>query len=130
MVNFIVELSFNVEAESKDEALILAKEKLGDMDFINGNITVKGDSVELLSLKGYVVSSIYREKVIEHLKYAGVNGDTPTGISNSTSILISHLSKVLKELTDKNLIICINPEAKKGRIYRLTSIGEKVQDIL
>lgn len=134
MVNFIVDLNFNVEAETMDEALILAKEKISnDNDFVNDNITIKGDSIELLTLKGYVISSDYRKKVLEYLKSISENNmycDTPSGIANSTGVLINHLSKVLKELTDKNLIRCINPEAKKGRLYCLTEMGEQVQNTI
>lgn len=131
MVDFIVDLSFNVEAETMEEALLLAKEKIsGDRDFVNDNITVKSDNIELLTLKGFVISSVYREKVLEYLKFVDLNGDTPSGISNGTGVLINHLSRVLKELNDKGLVRCINPEAKKGRIYCLTWIGEKVQEIL
>lgn len=130
MVNFIVDLSFNVEVESSEEALMLAKEKIRDMDFVNDNLTVKGDGVELLTLKGFVISSMYREKVLEHLRSVDVNGDTPTGISNNTGMGANNVSKILKDLNNKGLIVCINPEAKKGRIYRLTSTGEKVLDII
>ena len=134
MVNFIVDLNFNVEAETMNEALILAKEKISnDNDFVNDNITIKGDSIELLTLKGYVISSDYRKKVLEYLKSISENNmycDTPSGIANSTGVLINHLSKVLKELTDKNLIRCINPEAKKGRLYCLTEMGEQVQNTI
>lgn len=134
MVNFIVDLNFNVEAETMNEALILAKEKISnDNDFVNDNITIKGDTIELLTLKGYVISSDYRKKVLEYLKSISENNmycDTPSGIANSTGVLINHLSKVLKELTDKNLIRCINPEAKKGRLYCLTEMGEQVQNTI
>ena len=130
-MKFNVDLNFNVEAESSEEALSIAKEKLyNDFDFIKENIVVKGDIIDLLILKGYVVSSLYREKVLEHLNYVGVNGDTPSGISCGSGVLINHLSKVLKELSDKELVVCINPEVRKGRIYRLTWLGEKVVDIL
>lgn len=140
MVNFIVDLNFNVEAETMNEALILAKEKISnDNDFVNDNITIKGDTIEFLkeyktlTLKGYVISSDYRKKVLEYLKSISENNmycDTPSGIANSTGVLINHLSKVLKELTDKNLIRCINPEAKKGRLYCLTEMGEQVQNTI
>ena len=52
----------------------------------------------------------------------------PTQISMETHIMINHLSKVLRELQNHNLIECINPSAKKGRLYRLTRLGEQVQE--
>ncbi|WP_225370460.1 hypothetical protein [Methanobrevibacter arboriphilus] len=37
---------------------------------------------------------------------------TPSKISKSTNIKMSHISTILKELSDKNLIKCLNPQKK------------------
>ena len=36
------------------------------------------------------------------------------------------MSKVLKELKDAGVAECINEEARKGRLYRLTDLGEEI----
>lgn len=41
-----------------------------------------------------------------------------------------HISKVLGELKAHELVECINPEVRKGRLYRLTDKGEKVTENL
>ena len=51
---------------------------------------------------------------------------TPTQIANDAGIRTNHISKVLKELKETGVAECINPEMRKGRIYRLTSLGEEI----
>ena len=36
------------------------------------------------------------------------------------------MSKVLKELKESGVAECINEEARKGRLYRLTELGEEI----
>ena len=76
-------------------------------------------------LKQYVLSSQYRYKVMMVLSRDGVK--IPSQISVETMILKNHISKILRELKLKGLIECINEESRKGRLYRLTSIGEQVK---
>ena len=134
-MEFTCTVKYTVEAESFEDAEIQAKTKLinNNIDFVNDNLEVEcTDPVidEYLILKSYVKISSYREKVIEALKTAGVNGLTPTEIAEECGILVNHISKVLKELRDKDLIQCINPRVRKGRIYRLTATGELIGGLL
>ena len=48
----------------------------------------------------------------------------PTQIARNSEIRSNHISKVLSELKAHELVECINPEVRKGRLYRLTSDGE------
>ena len=50
----------------------------------------------------------------------------PKQIAEYSDILPNHISKVLRELSDNNLIVCINPESRKGRLYKLTPFGNNV----
>lgn len=50
----------------------------------------------------------------------------PTQIVENSGIRTNHISKVLGELKAHELVECINPEAKKGRLYRLTEKGEDI----
>lgn len=78
---------------------------------------------ELLKLTSYVEISKYREKT---LKSIGNNVKIPTNIAKDSDIRTNHISKVLSELKSKEIVECINEEARKGRLYRLTDTGKKV----
>lgn len=38
----------------------------------------------------------------------------------------THTSKYLKSLKERELIICLNEEAKRGRLYQLTEKGKEI----
>lgn len=78
---------------------------------------------ELLKLVSYVKISKYREKT---LKSIGNNVKIPTKIAKDSGIRTNHISKVLTELKGKEIVECINEEARKGRLYRLTETGKEV----
>lgn len=78
---------------------------------------------ELLKLTSYVEISKYREKT---LKSIGNNVKIPTNIAKDSDIRTNHISKVLSELKSKGIVECINEEARKGRLYRLTDTGKEV----
>ena len=82
---------------------------------------------EMLKKISYVNISSYRAKTVKSLQ-----GDVkiPTKIAEDTGILPNHMSKVLKELKDAGIAECINPEVRKGRLYRLTGTGETIADNL
>ena len=50
----------------------------------------------------------------------------PSVIARNTDIYTNHISKVLNQLKEHGLVECINPEAKRGRFYRLTEKGEEI----
>ena len=50
----------------------------------------------------------------------------PSNIARDSGIRTNHISKVLGELKNHELVECINPEVRKGRLYRLTETGEEV----
>ena len=80
-------------------------------------------SDEMLTEISYVNISKYRTKVMKTL-----DGEVkiPTAIAKDSGIRTNHVSKVLSELKAHELIECINPEARKGRLYRQTEKGEEV----
>ena len=55
---------------------------------------------------------------------------TPTEIARDTGINRAHMSNVLRELKQSEIVECINEEVRKGRIYRLTSTGDEIADHL
>ena len=80
-------------------------------------------SDEMLIEISYVQISKYREKVMKSLE-----GEVkiPSQIAKDSDIRVNHISKVLAELKAHELIECINPEVRKGRLYRLTDKGEDI----
>lgn len=80
-------------------------------------------SDEMLTEISYVQISKYRTKVMKTLE-----GDVkiPTAIANDSCIRTNHISKVLGELKEHELVECINPEVRKGRLYRLTDKGNEL----
>ena len=82
---------------------------------------------ELLRKYAYVISSTYRVRVIE-----GLDGEVliPSKISKKIDLESKFVSKALRELKDKGLVECVNEEYRKGRLYRLTSEGEGVIELL
>ena len=84
-------------------------------------------SDEMLTEISYVKISQYRTKVMKSL-----DGDVkiPTVIAKDSEIRPNHISKVLGELKAHELVECINPEVRKGRLYRLTDKGETVTENL
>lgn len=80
--------------------------------------------VETLKKFSYVKVSEYRVKTVNALKDGEI--DTPTNIAESSGIRRNHISKVLGELKDAGVAECINEEYRKGRLYRLTEVGEEI----
>ena len=50
----------------------------------------------------------------------------PSKIAEDSDILQNHISAVLKQLKEHELVECINPEVRKGRLYILTDKGEEI----
>lgn len=71
----------------------------------------------------YVRISKHREKVFLTLK----NGSKkPSDIAKESGLHINNVSYSLKQLTERGLVYLLNPDDKKGRLYKLTEIGEKL----
>jgi predicted transcriptional regulator len=80
---------------------------------------------EELDLYGYVSSSKRRVSVITALKD---NPMTPNQVAESTDIRLNHVSNVLSELSEESLVKCVNPSRKRGRVYRVSEVGNKVAE--
>lgn len=68
----------------------------------------------------YVNKSSYRIKVLKSL---GEDAKIPKEIASDSGILPNHISNVLRQLKEKEIVECINPEVRKGRLYRLSDGG-------
>jgi len=72
---------------------------------------------------GYVVSSKYRVAVILSLS---THPKTPKQVSDETRLGLTHVSRALKELQERSIAVCINPNNVKGRVYLLTDKGRQI----
>src|SRR5437870_9541545 len=69
----------------------------------------------------FVVSSGYREKVLASL---APKPKVPSQLAEETDLRIVHVSRALRELSDRGLVECLTPEVKaRGRLYGLTPDG-------
>ena len=83
-------------------------------------------SDEMLKEISYVEISKYRTKVMKALED---DVKIPSQIAKDSEIRQNHISKVLSELKAHELVECINPEVRKGRLYRLTPKGDELVNI-
>lgn len=78
---------------------------------------------ETLKKYAYVSISSYRAKVVKAMED---DVKTPVKLAADSGIKKNHISKVLRELKESGVAECINEEAKRGRLYRLTDTGEEI----
>ncbi|MCI4352584.1 MAG: hypothetical protein L3K14_04270 [Thermoplasmata archaeon] len=72
----------------------------------------------------YVVSSRYREQVFAAL---GARPKLPRELAETTRLRLGHVSRALRELSDRRLVACLTPELRaRGRLYGLTPQGAAV----
>ena len=83
---------------------------------------------EKLSLAAYVITSSYRERALTVLH--NNENMTPKYIAKHCNVRGNHISKTLTELKDKQLVVCINEEAHKGRVYQITPLGEEIISLI
>ena len=87
-------------------------------------INFKDDNMDEKSIK-YVNRSKYR---VNTLQAIGDGVKMPKEIAKDSGILQNHISNVLRELKDKDLVECLNPDVRKGRLYRLSDDGLEMLD--
>jgi DNA-binding MarR family transcriptional regulator len=71
-------------------------------------------------LLGYIIASPNRRRVAKLLYNKHL---TPAQISKHSGIRIGHISNILSKLKNKGIVVCRNPDAKRGRLYSLTKRG-------
>lgn len=50
----------------------------------------------------------------------------PSQIMKRTNMYESHISRTLRELLSKKLIVCENPNERRFRFYKITSLGNTI----
>ena len=73
----------------------------------------------------HVISSKNKKAIIE---YMSKGPSTPTEISTNLKINPSITSRLLRKMTEDQIVECLNPTEKKGRLYYLTDLGNWIAD--
>lgn len=85
---------------------------------------MKKDVAELFS---FVLRGSNRAIILNCL----VSGElTPSQIKKKTNLYLSHISRVIQELQEKELINCINPSSPTVRFYEITKKGKQVNELV
>lgn len=77
----------------------------------------------MMKERSYVKASSYRKGVLRALE------DGPklvSTLSEELDIALQNVSRTLRELEEKKLVKCLEPEKKKGREYALTEKGKRL----
>jgi predicted transcriptional regulator len=73
-------------------------------------------------LISFVSRSKQRKKILSSL----TEPMTPSKIAEKTGLYPTHVSRALKEFSEKSLVECLTPEERVGKIYRITKLGKDV----
>ena len=85
------------------------------------------DEEKLYEILGYVKISPYRTNTLKSLK------DTlkmPSEIARDINVTTSQVSAALADLKKRNLVICVNEEVRKGRLYKCSELGLEIIKLL
>jgi len=72
---------------------------------------------------GFVKISEQRQKIMKDLKD---KLKIPTEIAKSTNMSVSEVSRSLRTLKDREIVVCLNENKRVGRVYTLTDKGKKI----
>ncbi|MBQ6512461.1 MarR family transcriptional regulator [Methanobrevibacter sp.] len=81
----------------------------------------------LYEILGYVKISTYRTKTLKSLN------DTlkmPSEIAKDINASTSQVSAALSDLKKQKLVICVNEEVRKGRLYKCSELGLEIIKLL
>ncbi|WP_458456773.1 MarR family transcriptional regulator [Methanobrevibacter sp.] len=81
------------------------------------------DEIEIYKLLGYIKISPYRT---ETLKAIDNELKMPSEIAREINVNTSQVSAALSDLKKKNLVVCVNEEVRKGRLYKSTDLGKEI----
>lgn len=78
---------------------------------------------ELFIMMGFLKSSKHR---LMTLRAIDDSIKTPTEISHEINIRTIQASDALIKLKKKNLVVCLNEDCRKGRLYTATDLGKEM----
>jgi len=74
---------------------------------------------------GHVIASEYRKKIVLCLNKTP---RTPKQISKDTNLYLSHVSRVLRDLKKRQMVACLTPKLKRGKVFALTDEGKEIAE--
>ena len=72
---------------------------------------------------GFVKISEQRQKIMKDSKD---KLKIPTEIAKSTNMSVPEVSRSLRTLKDREIVICLNEDKRVGRVYTLTEKGKEI----
>lgn len=75
---------------------------------------------------GFILRSNYRKEVFLSIK----GPIMPSQIEKNSKLRLTHITRELRYLKERGLIECINPNERIGRLYRLTTKGKNLKNLL
>ena len=82
---------------------------------------------EVWNLIGFIKISPHRIQTLTVLKNSYL---MPSEIARLTGMRTTQASSALNDLKRKDLVVCMNESAHKGRIYQHTELGKEILDII
>ena len=74
-----------------------------------------------------VVSFVFSSEARLHtLRSLKTKKATPSQIAEQVDQPLSHVSRALRELQDKDLVVCLTPNRTKARLYAITPEGADI----
>lgn len=87
----------------------------------------KSDEEHTWEIIGFIKVSPSRYKTIKTLND---EYKMPSEIAKETNLRPTQVSNALNDLKSKQLVVCLNENAKKGRLYKTTKLGLKILELL
>ena len=91
------------------------------------NILSYMNNDDIFKILGYVMASEYRTNIIKSI---GESIKIPSAIAEDIGLRTNHVSNVLKDLKENDLVVCLNEDARKGRLYKNTDLGLEILKLL
>jgi len=74
------------------------------------------------NLLGFVALSKRRREILSRLQKQTISQHE---LRKLTNMYKSHISRTLKELSERKLVLCVNPKDKAFKFYRITPLGKR-----
>lgn len=74
----------------------------------------------------WIIRGNQRKKIIKAMNKPKI----PTQIKEETHLSLNNVSDVLREFRKKKIVKCLNPQEKTGRLYKLTSKGMRIREMM
>ncbi len=81
------------------------------------------DKNQIYEILGFVKVSPYRTNTLKSIKE---DLKIPSEIAKEIHISTSQVSAALSDLKKYDLVVCVNEEVRKGRLYKCTDLGKEI----